>query len=56
MFFSEDGEADYPSKASVNFYQITGRQFKETIISVSLFLRKLMRLWKMDRRSNEYMN
>jgi len=49
FFYSNDGEAAYRPETPVNFNQTT-------IISVSLFMRKRMRCWKMDRRCKEYKN
>ena len=49
FFYSDDGEAAYPPETPVNFNQTT-------IISVSLFIRKRMRRWKLDRWSKEYIN
>jgi hypothetical protein len=46
FFYSNDGDAAYPLKTPLNFNQTT-------LISVSLFIRKRMRRWKMDRWSKE---
>jgi len=49
FFYSDDGEAAYPPETPVTFN-------RTTIISASLFIRKRMRRWKMNRWSKKYMN